>query len=347
MQTKRTRIGAAVAAILIASLAVTGCGSSGGGGSTSGSSSTLVGAGSTFVAPLVNAWVEPLSETLGITLAYSPIGSGGGIEQITHRTVDFGASDAPLTPDQQKACDGCVEIPWALGSTAIFYNLHGVKTGLHITGPVLAKIYLGQITQWNDPALTQLNPGINLPSMKITVVHRSDASGTTFNLTDYLSHVSPTWKSKVGASTAVNWPAGVGEAHSSGVAATVEQTSGAIGYAETAYATQNKLPYFEVQNSAGRYVLPGLDGALAAAGTAHFASDNTASIADPPASAADAYPISTFTYVIVPKQSGKAAELKRLIGWAVTKGQSYGPALLFPHLPQNVVAKDKAILKGL
>lgn len=355
MQKKTTLIGAAAAAILLLGLLAAGCGgsskssTSGVAGARKTSSRTLVGAGSTFVEPLVTAWTKPVAAQLGYEVQYSAIGSGGGIQAIQDRTVDFGASDAPLTPEQFKACKGCVQIPWALSATSAFYNLPNVGNFLRMTGPVLTKIYLGQITRWDDPAIKKLNPNVNLPSTSITVVHRSDGSGTTFNFTDYLSHVSQTWKSKVGTGTAVNWPTGVGAPHSSGVAAVVKQTPGAIGYADVEYAVSNHLNYFKVQNRAGKFVLPKLKGILAAAELdTHPAKDGSLSIVDPPQSKkyADAYPISTYTYVIVSKKTAKATTLKRFIDWALTKGQTYGPKLLFQPLPASVVAKEKSVLKG-
>ena len=190
------------------------------------SGTTLTGAGSTFVAPLVSQWGPAVGQAYGYELQYSPIGSGGGIAAVTNRTVDFGASDAPLSSDQFTACKGCVQIPWALSATSVIYNVQGVKNLLHMNGPTLAKIFNGDITSWNDPAIKKLNKGVALPSLKIAIVHRSDNSGTTFNFTDYLASVSPQWKSKVGTGVAVNWPTGTGARGSSGVAATVAQTPG-------------------------------------------------------------------------------------------------------------------------
>src|SRR2546421_4705735 len=192
---------------------------------------TIVGAGSTFVSPLVSVWTPALGSAYDYTVQYSPVGSGAGIAAITGRTVDFGASDAPMTPDQFNACNGCVQIPWALGGTSIMYNLPGVKNLLHMDGATLAKIFQGQITKWNDPAIAKLNKGVSLPSTAITVAHRSDNSGTTYNLTDYLSTVSPAWSSQLSRGVAVNWPVGVGAKGSSGVAGVVSSTAGAIGYA--------------------------------------------------------------------------------------------------------------------
>ena len=312
-------------------------------------SATINGAGSTFVAPLVAQWQAALPEALGDTLNYSAVGSGAGITQITARTVDFGASDAPLTADQFSACNGCEQIPWALGATAIMYNLPGVENLLHMDGPTLAKIFLGQVTKWNDPAIAKLNPGVSLPSTAITIAHRSDGSGTTFNLTDYLSHVSPAWSSKVGTATAVNWPVGVGGKGSSGVSAIVGSTPGAIGYADVAYSLANHLKYFAMKNNSGKFTTPGSRGILSAASSDQKpAADNSLSIVNPPKKYANAYPISTFTYVIVPLQTTKASDLKRFIFWAVTAGQKglYTAKLRFVPLPKSVlVVAEKAIAK--
>jgi phosphate transport system substrate-binding protein len=310
---------------------------------------TVTGAGSTFVSPLVAQWITPIGAAYGIELQYSPIGSGGGIAAITSRTVDFGASDAPLTSDQFAACSGCIQIPWALGGTSIMYNLQGVKNLLHMDGPTLAKIFSGQITTWDDPAIAALNKGVNLPSTKITVAHRSDNSGTTYNLTDYLSSVSPTWKSQYGVGVAVNWPVGVGGKGSSGVAGIVSSTPGAIGYADVAFALQNHLQYFAMKNNSGKFTTPGLRGILSAATSDQKPDANNAlSIVNPPKKFANAYPISTFTYVIVPMQSKNATDLKHFLFWAVTKGQAatYTARLRFVPLPKSVlVVAEKAISK--
>lgn len=306
-------------------------------------SGSIRGAGSTFVAPLVNAWIGPAGSALGITLSYSAIGSGGGVSAITNKEVDFGASDAPLSAFSP-TCSSCVQIPWALSGTSIMYNLPGAKNLLKISGAVLAKIYMGQIKRWNDPALKKLNPGANLPSTSITVVHRSDSSGTTFNLTDFLSRVSGSWKSKVGTGTSVAWPTGIGGKGSSGVSGIVHQTPGAIGYADVAYSKKAHLSVFKVQNRAGKFIIPRLGNIKAASVLdTHPAADGSLSIVNPPKSKkyATAYPISTYTYVDVQKTSANAANIKKLLSWAVTKGQTYGPALVFQPLPAAVVTFDK------
>ena len=306
---------------------------------------TITGAGSTFVAPLVQQWAAPVSAAYGYELQYSPVGSGAGITAVTSRTVDFGASDAPLTTDQFTACKGCVQIPWALSATSVIYNLPGVKNLLHMNGATLAKIFMGQITQWDDPAIKRLNKGVNLPGTKIAIVHRSDNSGTTYNFTDYLSSVSAQWKSQYGTDVAVNWPVGTGQRGSSGVAGGVSQTPGAIGYVDVAYALHNRLSYFAVQNKSGKYATPGLKGILAAASSDQKPdARNALSIVNPPKKYTLAYPISTYTYVIVPTSSAKAADLRKFLFWAVTKGQGYGPRLLFQPIPKPVlVVAEKAI----
>jgi len=339
----RTLIAVAAAAIL----AVVAAGTAGAApAKTSGT--TLSGAGSTFVSPLVSQWIPAIGSAYGYELQYSPIGSGGGIAAITARTVDFGATDAPLTPDQFNACNGCVQIPWALSATSIFYNLEGVKNLLHMDGPTLAKIYLGEITQWDDPAIKALNKGVNLPSTKIATVHRSDNSGTTYNFTDYLQTVSATWKSKLGRGVAVNWPVGTGGRGSAGVAAAVSQTPGAIGYADVAFALKNHLKFFAMKNRSGRFATPGLKGILAAATSDQKPepATNELSIVNPPKKFPLAYPIATYTYVVVPTKSSKAADLRKFLFWAVTKGQTFGPRLLFQPIPKSVlVVAEKTISK--
>ena len=336
---------ALAAAALVAALAVVMVGTA----AARSNSGTITGAGSTFVAPLVTKWMAPVQSQLGITLNYNAVGSGGGVSAITNHQADFGASDAPLS-QFNPTCTTCVQIPWALAGTAVIYHLSG-NQHLKMTGSVLAQIYLGKVTKWNAPAIQKLNKGVNLPSTSITVVHRSDSSGTTFNFTDYLSKVSKTWKSQVGTGTAVNWPTGEGEGHSSGVAGAVKSTEGAIGYVDVDYAIVNHLGIMKMKNRAGNYVLPRAQGIKAAAALdTHPAKDGSLSIVNPPASKkyANAYPICTYTYVDVQKSSGaNAANLKKLIGWAITKGQSYGPPIVFEPLPKGVVTFDKAQIKKI
>jgi phosphate transport system substrate-binding protein len=301
---------------------------------------SLVGTGATFPFPLISKWIPAVDDALGIRITYSATGSGAGIAQITARTVDFGASDAPLTPDQLTACKGCVVIPWALAGLSVPYNLPGLGSRLKLSGAVIANIFLCNITNWNAGAIKALNPGANLPDLKITPVYRSDGSGSTYAFTDYLSAVSPQWKSKVGKGTSVNYPAGTGARGSSGVAGIVKSTPGALTYVDAAYSITNKFQFALIQNRAGGFATPGVRGVSAALSTLPKKVTNLSQlkIVDPPKSAGKkAYPISTFTYVIVPTNSGdKAADLRKFIYWAVTAGQKFGPPLYFVPLPSSV-----------
>ena len=236
-------------AAAVAALAVATAGTA----SAKSTSANVNGAGSTFVAPLVSKWQGPVQQQLGLQLNYSPVGSGGGVSAITNKQVDFGASDAPLS-QFNPTCSSCVQIPWALAATGVMYNLPGYPN-LNMSGSVLAQIYMGKITKWNAKAIKKLNPKRNnLPSTSITVVHRSDSSGTTFNFTDYLSHTSHAWKSQVGTGTAVDWPTGEGEKGSSGVSGAVRTTTGAIGYADVYYAVHNHFGLFKMKNRSGNFV---------------------------------------------------------------------------------------------
>ena len=303
---------------------------------------SLVGTGATFPYPLISKWIPAIDNAYGIKITYSPTGSGAGIAGITARTVDFGASDAPLSSDQLTACKGCVVIPWALAGLSIPYNLPNIGGRLRLSGPVVAGIFLGQITNWNAPAIKSLNPKLNLPAKKITPVYRSDGSGSTYAFTDYLSAVSGTWKSKVGRNTTVNFPAGIGARGSSGVAGVVKSTEGALTYVDAAYSISNHFQFALIKNRAGAYTTPGVRGVTAALSKLPKKVTNLAQlkIVDPPKSAGKkAYPISTFTYVIVPTASGdKAADLRKFIYWAVTQGQKLGPPLYFVPLPKTVQA---------
>jgi phosphate transport system substrate-binding protein len=356
MKPGRLRTLGALAGVAAASVAISACGSSGNsntsasGGSaqsSAGGSNTLVGAGSTLVAPLVSEWQPTYDTKTGVAITYGAIGSGGGIEQITARTVDFGASDAPLTSSQAAACKGCLEIPWALAATVVAYNVKGVPSGLHFTGPVLAGIWMGKITKWNDPQIQALNPGAHLPDTTIVPVHRTDGSGDTFAFTNYLSKVSPAFRSSLGNSTLVNWPGGIGGKGNSGVGGVLSSTNGAIAYIAIAYVLENHFDYGLVQNAAGRYPPPGIPSiSAAAAALGSVPSGGTAgiSLTDPPSSAAGAYPISTFTYILVPKTASPtvAKPLRAFISWAITDGQASGPKLDFAPLPSKVVSADQA-----
>jgi phosphate transport system substrate-binding protein len=327
---------ALLGALIVAALAL----ASGAGAKTeSPKAGSLTGAGSSFVSKLVQAWIPKVDSALGIKVTYGPIGSGGGITSITNRTVDFGASDAPLTPDQASACKGCAQIPWALSATSIPYKLDGGPNRIRLNGKVLADIFLGKVKTWDAAPIKALNKGKSIPNTPITVIHRSDGSGTTYNITDYFNHVSSEWKSKVGKGTSVNWPTGVGARGSSGVSAALTSTNGGITYVDVAFSLANHFKFAAIQNKAGVFALPGLTGIKSAAATINrVAPDNSGiSIVNPSKKQKLAYPICTFTYVIVPKQTAKAAELKQFIRWALTKGQADGPRLLFSPLPKVVL----------
>jgi phosphate transport system substrate-binding protein len=309
------------------------------------------GAGSTFVSPLVSTWTPALGQAFDYTLQYAAVGSGGGIQAVTNRSVDFGASDAPLTPDQFSACNGCVQIPWALAGTAIDYNIPGLvvpkNTNLRLDGPTIAKIFMGQITNWNDPAIKALNPKATIPDQKITPVYRTGNSGTTYNFTDYLSAVSADWKSSLGVGQAVNWPAGIGANGSSGVAATVSQTPGAVGYTDTAFAVANHLRFASIKNAAGNFINPSILNVRAAGGAVtKVPANNELHIVNPPKSLPTAYPIATYTYVILPTSSKNAAALRKMVFWALTQGQAakYTAKLWFVPIPKVVlVASEKTL----
>jgi phosphate transport system substrate-binding protein len=311
---------------------------------------TISGAGSSFVAPLVSTWTPAVGSAFGYTLQYSPVGSGAGIAAITNRQVDFGASDAPLSTDQANACKGCVQIPWALSATSIAYNVPGAPVHLNLDGATISKIFLGQISKWNDPAIVALNKGASLPDLKITPVFRSDGSGTSYNFTDYLSSVNAEWKSKIGVSTQPAFPTGVGAKGSGGVAGVVSRTEGGITYVDVAYALKNHIRFAAVRNAAGKFLFPSLRRITAAADAfPKVPANNEMHIVNPPKSAALAYPIATFTYVIVPQQTSHAAELRKLIFWALTQGQKpeYESKLMFAPLTKPVLVAAEKTLKTI
>jgi len=344
----RQRIGI-VLSLTFACVIAAGC-SNNTSGTGGGTVVKLQGAGASFPAPLYVKWFKEYKAAHpNMPIDYQSVGSGSGIKSFIDGTVDFGASDAPLTPDQFSNCKGCVQLPVLLGTSAILYNLPGIAQQIKLTGPVIANIYLGKITQWDDPAIKALNSSVNLPNAKITPVYRSDGSGTSYNVTDYLSKVSPEFASKVGKSTQPPFPLGVGARGNSGVSGVVKSTPGAIGYADVAYALSNKLRFAKVRNKARAFATPGIRGAVAAAKSIKsIPADNALSLVDPPASAGKlAYPISTFTWVIVPLEAKQAKPLKQFLLFAISKtGQALGTKLLYAPIPDSVrVASAKTIAK--
>ena len=308
------------------------------------SAAEISGAGATFPYPIYAKWAEAYQKTSGVQLNYQAIGSGGGIKQIKARTVTFGASDMPLKEDELKK-DGLVQWPMVMGGIVPVVNLEGVKPGeLVLDGPTLAKIYMGEIKTWDDPAIKKLNEGVKLPSAGIAVVHRSDGSGTTFNFTDYLSKVSADWKSKVGEATAVKWPVGLGAKGNEGVAANVKQTVNSIGYVEYAYAMQNKLTYGDMINHEGKKVAPESEAFAAAAANADW--KNAAGfyllLTDQPG--AKSWPITASTFIIMPTevkdQAASTAALK-FFDWAYKNGDKAAKSLDYIPMPTSVVALVK------
>jgi phosphate transport system substrate-binding protein len=310
---------------------------------------TLNGAGATFPAPMYSKWFSEYHKAHSdVQVNYQPIGSGGGIRQVTSGTVDFGASDMPMTDKQlQDSKVKILNVPTVLGAVVPAYNIPGVSGEVRFTPEALAGIFLGKISKWNDKALVSANPGVNFPDKDIIVVHRSDGSGTSFIFTDYLSKVSPDWKNQVGADTSVKWPVGMGGKNNEGVAGLIRQLSGSIGYVELIYAVQNNIPYGSVRNSSGAFVKASLDGVTAAAASApKMPADFRVSITNAPGK--DAYPISSFTWLLIPAQSKDAAKGKILadfLNWMVTDGQKMTSALSYASLPDNVVATVKEAIK--
>jgi phosphate transport system substrate-binding protein len=306
----------------------------------------LTGAGATFPNPIYQKWFYDYAQQKGVKINYQSIGSGGGIRQLTEGTVDFGASDAPMNDDELAAAKGKVlHFPTVIGAVAVTYNLPGVGSPLKLSPDVLADIFLGKIVKWNDARLAGLNPGVSLPSEDILVVHRSDGSGTTFIFTDYLSAVSDAWRGGPGNGKEVAWPVGLGGKGNEGVAGQVKQTPGSIGYVELAYASQNDLAVAEIQNQAGSFVKPSIEGATAAAAgvAASLPADTDFRVSIVNAPGADAYPISSFTWLLVYQDMQDGAAAKKLVDfirWALTEGEGDAAALDYAPLPANMVALE-------
>jgi phosphate transport system substrate-binding protein len=314
----------------------------------SASAAPLSGAGSTLVQPLESLWAAGWGGATGDSVSYAPVGSAAGIAEISSRLVDFGASDAPLSRAQGTACNGCVQIPWALSATAVGFHLNGVSV-LKLTGKVLAEIYLGQITNWDSSQIKALNTGVRLPNRKITVIFRSDGSGDTYAFTDYLSHVSHAWATRLGYGPTASFPTGVGAKGNGGVTAILTNTNGAIAYVAASYLLGfGGLGAAAIENAAGRFEYPNLKNiAAAAAAVRSIPADNALPIVDPPKSATIAYPISTYTYVIVPRNTTKKSLLTSWIDYALTTGQEFGAKLDFPPIPPIVLKRAKRTLASL
>jgi phosphate transport system substrate-binding protein len=306
---------------------------------------TINGAGATFPNPIYQQWSEEFKKAHpDVEVNYQSLGSGAGIRQLTEGTVDFGASDMPMTDEQLKSLKvPALHFPTVLGADVITYNLPGVTGALKLTPEAIAGIFLGEVKKWNDPKIASTNPGVKLPDSAVEVVHRSDGSGTTFIFTDYLSKVSPQWKSKVGANTSVSWPVGLGGKGNEGVAGTIKQTPGSIGYVELIYAVQQKLPFADVKNAAGKFVTPSfMSITAAAAGMKEMPEDFRVSITNGPGAAV--YPISSFTWLLVPTQITDPAKKKAItefLSWMLTTGQKDCEGLSYAPLPKSVVDKEQ------
>jgi len=364
----KNKIGALVGVVLLA-LGLAACGSSSksssssssassttsSSSSSSGASGTISGAGSTFAAPVYEQWASSLSP---LTVNYQAVGSGAGITSLESKTVDFGASDPPLKPADEAAIakngSPAVQIPMFLGAITVSYNLPGVQTGLKLDGKTIADIFLGKIKSWNDPAIKALNPGVNLPSTAITVIHRSDSSGTTAGFTGFLAAVDPEFKSKVGEGKDVQWPTGTGAKGNAGVAGAVQQTAGAVGYVEQAYALQHNFTYASVKNKAGQFVAPTLNSTSAAAEGIAVPANLGIKIKNPSAPAA--YPITSQTFIVVNKDlckaggpGGEAAAkgVVKFIDYGLGQGQAVLSQADYAGLPAAILAKSKAAAAGL
>ena len=305
----------------------------------------ITGAGATFIYPLLSKWSDDYNKATGARINYQSIGSGGGIAQIKAGTVDFGSSDKPLPPEELAAA-GLAQFPSAIGGVVPVVNLPGIEPGvMKFTGPLLADIYLGKVTMWNDPAIAALNPGVALPASKINVVHRSDGSGTTFNWVNYLSKVSPEWKAKVGEGTAVEWPAGIGGKGNEGVAAYVKQIKGSIGYVELSYALQNRMSHAAVKNRAGNFVVPNAASFQAAAASADWANAKDFFLIITDAPGENAFPIAATNFILMykqPKDAERSRQTLDFFKWAFENGQSQAQALDYVPLPPELVKQVEA-----
>lgn len=314
----------------------------------------LTGAGATFPYPLYSKWFSEYAKLTGIKINYQSIGSGGGIRQLSEETVDFGASDSPMSDEELAKAKGggILHIPTVLGADVITYNLPGVTTALKFTPEVIADIFMGRIKKWNDSRIASLNPGVAVPNTDILVVHRSDGSGTTYIFTDYLTTAVPAWKASVGKGKEVKWPVGLGAKGNEGVAGQVKQTPGSIGYVELAYAKQNKLPVAAIRNKAGQFIVASVPAVTAAAAGAAKAlpanTDYRISIVDAPG--ADSYPISSFTWILVYQQQKDAVKGKKLVdflNWALTEGEKEAGALDYAPLPSDMASTVRERLKTI
>ncbi len=338
--------------LAVAALALlAGCGNNSGsnsgsntGGGSAQNSAQINGAGGTFPQPLYAKWFQEYGQAHNVQINYQPIGSGGGIKGITGHTVDFGASDAPMNDSEMQAAPGIQHIPTVAGPVTVSYNVPGVPSHLHLTGPVIANMFLGTIKAWNDPQIKGLNPTINLPATPIIACHRSDGSGTTNIFTTYLSAVSPQFQQQIGAGKSVNWPNGLGGKGNAGVAQLVQKSAGAVGYVELAYVMQNNLTYADVQNKSGKFIAPSVASATAAVAGVTLPDDFRAVPINTPAP--DGYPITGFTFILVYK-TGTKPQVKDFLTWALSDGQKDAAGLFYAPLPASVQKKAQAAVAAI
>jgi phosphate transport system substrate-binding protein len=335
--------------VLILGLVALACNGGGGAGS---SSVRLQGAGASFPNPLYQKWLSEYGKSHGnVKIDYQSIGSGGGIKQLKEQTVDFGASDAPMSDADLKSAPGeIIHVPTVLGAVVITYNLEGISQPLKFSPEAIADIFLGKIKKWNDPKIAADNAGVTLPDKDITVVHRSDSSGTSAVFTDYLSKVSPEWKEKVGAGTAPSWPIGLGGKGNEGVTGQVKSTPNTIGYIELAYAVQNKLPVAQVKNSSGSYITPSIDAVTAAASASAGNTPDDLRVSITNAAGAQAYPISSYTYILVyknQKDAGKGKALVDFLWWGIHDGEAFAKELQYAPLPADIVKRAEAKINSV
>jgi phosphate transport system substrate-binding protein len=320
---------------------------------TSAAAQSLTGAGATFPNPIYTKWFDAYHKKTGVQINYQSIGSGGGIRQFTEGTVDFGASDGPMNESQIQAVNGNVlHVPTVLGAVVVTYNVPSLgDTKLKFDGNVLVDIFMGRVTKWNDPKIAALNPGVKLPNQDLIVVHRSDGSGTTYVFTDYLNKFSREWKDKVGYATSVNWPVGLGGKGNEGVTQQVKQVEGALGYVELIYAISNKLPYAQVKNAAGNFITPSLESVTAAAAGAKLEKDTDFRVSITNAPGADAYPIASFTWLLIRKDNkdpAKAKLIRDFLEWVITpEAQKMAAQLHYAPLPAPVAALVQARIPTL
>ena len=339
-----------VAWVVALSIVLVGIACNPGGGPGSNGSVSLQGAGATFPNPLYQKWLSEYGKAHpNMKIDYQSIGSGGGIKQLKEQTVDFGASDAPMKDEDLKSAPGeILHIPTVLGAVVITYNLAGVNQPLRFSPEVIADVFLGKIKQWNDAKITADNPGVTLPASNITVVHRSDSSGTSAVFTDYLSKVSAEWKEKVGAGTAPSWPTGMGGKGNEGVTGQVKNTPNTIGYVELAYAVQNKLPAAQIKNASGSFITPSIDAVIAAAAESAASTPEDLRVSITNGTGAQAYPISSYTYILVYKEQKDAAKGKALVDflwWGLHEGEAFAKELQYAPLPADMVKRAEGKIK--